>query len=178
MLRREWAILLSNARNISAGVIDPHCLGRVTLREKYNVSFYALAVRRESAARKPQHRMQIAILSEQLEYLARLVRKEAVVRQDDAGATTLFQNRHDVLDKIKLLVRGCDREVLALRCLVCTLSAEGRVRQHYVEAVAWRRLVDGVAQFNCRLDAVKVQVHKREPTWAWHQLLSIIGTAA
>jgi hypothetical protein len=73
-----------------------------------------------------------------------------------------------VLDKVELLVAGLDGEVVAVGRLIRAFGAEGRIGQHHVITLAAVRLVNGVAEINVRLDAVKKQIHQRETARARH----------
>ena len=48
--------------------------------------------------------MQLAILREDLENIAGLIRKETVIGDNDRRATSGLENRHHVLDEIELFV--------------------------------------------------------------------------
>src|SRR5208282_5031414 len=94
--------------------------------------FRAGAVWCEGSIRKPKYSVKIAILGQNLENFASLIRKQAVVRHHDSSTPSGLQDRHDMLNEVKLLVAGADCEVLSGRCLIRTLRAKGRVGHHYV----------------------------------------------
>ena len=130
----QRAVLLGDPRHVGARVVDPDRLRRRPLGEEDDVGLGAGAVRREGAVGQAQHGVQVAVLGEHLEHLAGLVGEQAVVGHDHRGAAAGFQQRHDVLQEVELLVRGLDRQVVALRRLVRPLVAERRIGQHHVEA--------------------------------------------
>ena len=67
--------------------------------------------------------MKIAVLHENLKYVAGLVCEEAVIRHHHGGASAGLQNGQHMLEEVQLLVRGFDREVVAIGHLVRTLSS-------------------------------------------------------
>ena len=71
--------------------------------------------------------MQVAVLGEDLEDFAGLVREQAVVGQHHRGASAGLEHGQDVLDEVELLVAGRDGEVVAVGGLVRALRAEGRI---------------------------------------------------
>ncbi len=106
MLGRQRSVLLGDAGDVGAGVVDPDVLGRLALGEEDDVGLDALAVRRERAARQPQDGVQVAVLHQNLEHLAGLVGEQAVVGQHDRGPAAGLQDRQDVLEEVELLVGG------------------------------------------------------------------------
>ena len=64
---------------------------------------------------KSQNRVEGAILAQNLEHLASLIREQAVIRQHDGRSAAGPQNSQDVLDEVQLLVAGRDGEVFAVR---------------------------------------------------------------
>ena len=57
--------------------------------------------------------MDVAVLHEDLEYLASLVGEQHVVGHDDCGATAGLEDGQDVLEEVELLVACLDNEVVA-----------------------------------------------------------------
>src|SRR5436190_783317 len=72
---RERPVLLRDRGDVRAGVVDTHRLGWAALREEDDVGLHTGAVRREGSPGQPEHRVQVAVLGEHLEHLARLVGK-------------------------------------------------------------------------------------------------------
>jgi hypothetical protein len=81
--------------------------------------------------------------------LARAALEQHVVGQHHGGAAVLLEQRLDVLHEVELLVAGGGPEVVALDHVLlgadfafgagdhrAALLAEGRIRQHHVEALA------------------------------------------
>ncbi len=77
--------------------------------------------------------------------------------------------------KLSCLFEVADREVVPRRRLVRPLGPEGRIRQDDVEAVGGRRLVDGVAQLDRRLQPVEVEVHEGEAARPRDEVLAEVG---
>src|SRR5688572_6997937 len=100
---REGAVLLGDAWHIGPAVVNPSVFRTVPLREEDDVGLHAGAVGRERAAREAQDRVEVAILRQNLEHLAGLVREQAVVGENDGGATAGLEDRQDVLDEVELL---------------------------------------------------------------------------
>src|SRR5262245_20976219 len=59
MFACERAVLLCDAGDVGAGVVDPRGFGRWAFGEKDKVGLDALAVGRERAARQPQYRVEV-----------------------------------------------------------------------------------------------------------------------
>jgi len=170
--RGERPALLRDPRHVRPGVVDPDDIGRLALREEDGVRLHALAVRGEGAAGETEHGVEPTVLGEDLEDLARLIRKQTVVRQDDSRTAALLQHGQDVLDEVELLVRGRDREVVPVRRLVRALRSEWRVSQHAIEARARRGRVDRVTEGDTVLDAVEIEVHEGEAPRSGDELVA------
>src|SRR5439155_5322938 len=116
-----------------------------------------------------QDGMEITVLGQDLEDLACLIREQTVVGNDDGGTPSLLEDRHDVLQKIELLVACRDREVVAVGRLVRAFGAERWVRQYDIEALAVRHFVDRITDLNVGFEVMQVEVHKREAPRALHE---------
>src|SRR5664280_2863764 len=90
----QRAIFLGDAGHVGAGIEYPDILRRIALLEEDDVCLDALAVWGECPARQAQDSMQVAILHENFEYLARLVFKQTVVRQNHRGSTAWLERVH------------------------------------------------------------------------------------
>ena len=89
--------------------------------------------RRERAARQTQHRVQVAVLHQNLEDFARLALEQTVVRQHHRGSPARLQSVHDVLYEVELLVAGLDGEVVPRGSLIGFPRAERRISQDDIE---------------------------------------------
>ena len=111
VLRAERSVLLRDARDVAPRVEDPDILSRTAFLEEDHVRLHSLAVRSERAARQSQDRVQVAVLHQDLEDLARLALEQTVVRQHHRGSPARLQRVDDVLHEVELLVAGLDQSV-------------------------------------------------------------------
>src|SRR3989454_8087349 len=118
--------------------------------------------------------VQIAILHQDFKYFARLVFEKTVVRQYHRGSSAGLESIHYVLDEIELLVAGFDGEVVAVRGLVCASSAEWRIGEYNIVALAAIWFIERVAQIDVRLYAMQVKIHERKAARARHEILAIV----
>ena len=119
--------------------------------------------------------MQVTVLGEHPEHIPCLVGKEDVVRHDDRSPSAWFQDGHDVLDEIELLVAGRDREVVPVRCLVCPFRPEWGIGHDNIEPPAVRDFVDGIAEFDLRFKVVEIEVHQGKTAGTGDEFLPEIG---
>ena len=175
VLRRQWSLFLGNARDIGAGIEDPYILCGIALLEKNDIGLHALTVRGKGASRQTQDRVEAAILHKDLKDLARLVFKEAVVRQDHGGTASGLQDVHDMLDKVELLVARLDGKVVTLRGLICALGPEGRVCEDTIIKLPAIGFIDGIAEIDLRFQSVEEKVHEGKPPGAWYKVLAEVG---
>ena len=171
----ERAVLLCDARYVGSIVINPNVLGRVALSEEDDVRLCSGAIGRERAVGEPQYCVQVAFFGDDFEDLARLVGEQAVVRHDDRRPTSWLERGEHVLKEVELLVARGDGEVVPRGSLIRPASAEGRIGEYAVEAVARRWVVDGVAQPNMWLKVVQVEIHQGQATRSSDQVLAEIG---
>src|SRR6266545_2254110 len=172
MLGHERPVLLGDPRHVGARIVDPDVLGGPPLGEEDHVRLGPGAVGGEGAVGQAEHRVQVAVLGENLEHVARLVGEQAVVRHHHGGPAARLQDGQHVLQEVELLVRGDDRDVRPLRHLLGSLVAERRIGQHHVEAPVAGRLVDRVAENDLGLEAMEIEIHQSEPPRPAHQLLA------
>src|SRR5690242_15970518 len=111
-------------RNVCPTVINPNSFCRIALREEDHVGLGAATVGDKGSVRKTQNSVKVAVVGENLEDFARLIRKQAIVWQNHGGSPAWFQNRHDMLNEVKLVVAGRNREIVTGRGLVCPLRSE------------------------------------------------------
>ena len=112
---------------------------------------------------------------EDLEDLAGLVGKQAVVGQDDRGPAAGLEDGQHVLDEVELLVAGRDGEVVALGAWFAPLVPNGGLVSTTSNRGALGRLVDGVAERDVRLEAVEVEVHQGQAARAGDEVLPEVG---
>src|SRR5439155_2560627 len=65
--------------------------------------------------------------------------------------------------------------VFALRCLVCSSCSKRRIGKNDVVLLSAKRIIDGVAKINVRLDSMQEKVHQRESTRTRHQILTVVS---
>jgi hypothetical protein len=123
--------------------------------EEDHIRFHARAVRRKRAARQAKDCVQIAILHENFEYFASFAFEQAIIRQDDRGASARFERSQNVLNEIKLLIACLDGEISALRRLIRAFCSERRIRQNHIVPVSAEWLIDCVTKVNVRFDSVQ-----------------------
>src|SRR5450759_4231505 len=121
--------------------------------------------------------MQVAILHQNLKYLACLFLKQAVVGQDYCGAASGLERVHYMLDKVQLFVAGFNGEVVAIRRLVCSLGTKRRIGQHHVVALTPIRFIQCVAKIDVWLHPVKIKIHQSESTRTGHEVLTKIRSS-
>src|SRR5665213_3288756 len=103
--------------------------------------------------------------------------KQHVIRHDDRGRAVLFEDRHDVLNEIELLVRGRDLEIWPLVILAlgldvavvgenfeALLAAEGRIGQDVCPLFTWigQQRIGARNRTFAVADTVKIEIHRRE----------------
>src|SRR2546423_244074 len=108
----ERPIFFGDLRHIGARVEDPSPFGCAPLRKEDDVGLGSFAIWTECAARQSEDRVKVAVLHQNLKDIARLIRKQDIVWNDDCGPATWFENCQHVLKKVELLIACRDSEIV------------------------------------------------------------------
>src|SRR5262249_669330 len=102
----ERAVFFGDAWNVGSCIVDPDIFGWIAFGEENHVGFSARAVRTKGAVWQAEDGVQFAVFGKNFKNIAGLIGEEAVIRNHNSGATARFENRHNMLDKVELLVAG------------------------------------------------------------------------
>jgi len=175
VLGSQGAIFFRDPRDIGPPVIDPYIFGWIALSEENNVGLCSWAVRGERAIGEAKNLVKIAVLGEDLEYIARLIGKQNIVGHDDGGPAARLEDAHHVLDEVELFVAGGNREIIPAWRLVGPFGAKGRIGHNDIKLSAPSRLINGVSEIDVGLDAMKIEVHQSKPSGPGNQFRARIG---